>query len=122
MRIFALLVNLVILTIFYYIGVWIQDYFQLFIPGSIIGMLLLFLFLSTKLFKVYWIEAGASLLIRHLPLLFIPVTVGIINYLHIFSGQGILLVFIGLVSTFMAMVAAGMTSKLQVKRGDREYE
>ncbi len=35
-------------------------------PGSIIGMLLLFVLLSLQLVKLHWVELGAGLLLRHM--------------------------------------------------------
>lgn len=50
-------------------------------PGSIIGMLLLFLLLNFQLVKLHWLEASGGLLLRHMALLFIPVAVGLLAYL-----------------------------------------
>ncbi|MGL4754977.1 MAG: CidA/LrgA family protein [Aeromonadaceae bacterium] len=50
-------------------------------PGSIIGMLLLFLLLNFQLVKLSWVDASGGLLLRHMALLFIPVAVGLLNYL-----------------------------------------
>ncbi len=50
-------------------------------PGSILGMLILFLLLNFQLIRFTWIDASANLLLRHMALLFIPVAVGLLNYL-----------------------------------------
>lgn len=46
--------------------------FHLPLPGSVAGMLLLFLFLLTGVIKLDWIEKAASFQLKHLTLLFIP--------------------------------------------------
>ena len=51
-------------------------------PGSIIGMLLLFLLLSLQLIKLHWVEQGAGLLLRHMGVLFVPVAVGLVAWLE----------------------------------------
>lgn len=51
-------------------------------PGSIIGMLLLFVLLSLQLVKLHWVEPGAALLLRHMGLLFVPVAVGVVAWLE----------------------------------------
>jgi holin-like protein len=114
--------QLAVLTIFYYLGVWIQELFDLFIPGSIIGMLLLLIALLTKRIKATWVSEGANYIIKHLTLLFIPVTVGIINYLDVFTGKGILLLPIALGSTLLVILSSGAVSQYLVKRREREYE
>ncbi len=52
-------------------------------PGSILGMLILFLLLNFQLIRLPWIEASAGLLLRHMALLFIPVAVGLLAYLDV---------------------------------------
>lgn len=110
-----------VLYAFYLMGTWIQQIFGLFIPGSIIGLILLFILLMTGIMKAPWVEGGARFFIKHLALFFIPATVGIINYLDLFSGEGMLLVIIGLLSTFMVMVSAGHTSQLLIKHKERGH-
>ena len=51
-------------------------------PGSIIGMLLLFVLLSLQLVKLHWVELGAGLLLRHMGVLFVPVAVGLVAWLE----------------------------------------
>lgn len=69
-----------ILFIFSYIGTVIQNFFHLIIPGSIIGLILLFLCLCLKVVPVQLIDQGAGFLLSILTLLFIPITVGIMKY------------------------------------------
>ncbi|HDZ8964837.1 CidA/LrgA family protein [Aeromonas dhakensis] len=51
-------------------------------PGSIIGMLLLFVLLSLQLVKLHWVEQGTGLLLRHMGVLFVPVAVGLVAWLE----------------------------------------
>lgn len=51
-------------------------------PGSIIGMLLLFVLLSLQFIKLHWVEQGAGLLLRHMGVLFVPVAVGLVAWLE----------------------------------------
>ncbi|GAA0500969.1 CidA/LrgA family holin-like protein [Salinibacillus aidingensis] len=111
-----------IISLFYMVGTWIQQLFHLMIPGSIIGMLLLFVTLLTTKFKPAWIEDGANLLIKHLPLLFIPVTVGIINYLFIFEGKGLVLIPIAFVSTILVIAGSGAVSQYLAGKKVTEHE
>ncbi|MCK0471268.1 CidA/LrgA family protein [Halalkalibacter sp. APA_J-10(15)] len=111
--------QLSIFIVIYYLGVWIQQLFSLFIPGSIIGMTLLFLALSIGLIPPKWVEQGASLMLKHLPLLFIPVTVGALPYLPLFKGRAALLLLIALISTAIVMTISGFISQRMVrKKGD----
>ncbi|HLR62752.1 MAG TPA: CidA/LrgA family protein [Lentibacillus sp.] len=110
-----------VLYVMYLMGTWIQQVFDLFIPGSVIGLIFLFILLMTGIMKAPWVEDGARFFIKHLALFFIPATVGVINYLDLFSGEGLLLVFIGLVSTLMVMVSAGRVSQLLIEHKGRSH-
>ena len=68
-------------------------------PGSILGMLLLFLLLNFQLIKLHWVLPAGGLLLRHMALLFVPVAVGLLAYLDVVmhSWLAILLnVFLGI--------------------------
>ncbi|MFD2705350.1 CidA/LrgA family protein [Salibacterium lacus] len=105
-----------ILFVFYYTGVWIQEALQLMIPGSIIGMLLLLVCFSLNLVKPVWIEQGTSLLLSHMPLLFLPVTAGVIAHTQLFTGKGLWLVVIAYLSTLLVLVTSGWTVQLLLRR------
>lgn len=110
------------LYLLYFIGVTIQKTFHLFIPGSMIGMLILLLLLATKVLKAKWIEEGTAFLLRHMPLIFLPVTVGILSFLDVFSGRGFLLIVVALVSTYIVMIVSGLVSQKLAVRKERDYE
>jgi len=109
-----------LLYLIFLLGSWIQKTLNLFIPGSIIGMLILFILLSSRIVKQEWIEKGSVLLIKYLPLLFLPVTVGIISFPELFNLKGILLIFVILVSTALVMISTGMLSQRLLRK--RRYE
>lgn len=119
MRGVRLVIEIGILYIFYYLGVWMQQTFDLFIPGSIIGMLLLFMLLLTRKFSLKWVDSGASFLLSHLPLLFIPVTVGIMDYFSLFKGKGFFSLGIVVVSTLIVFVVSAHVSQWIAKYQDK---
>lgn len=106
----------------YLLGEWIQDVLSLFVPGSVIGLILLFTALQTNLFNVRWIEEGASFFVRHLTLFFIPATVGVMEYYGMFAGKGILLIVIVLLSTILVMGSAGFISQWMIQRKEWNHE
>ena len=77
------------------------------IPGSIIGMLLLFLLLSLQIIKEEWVKPGCMLLIRYMALLFIPISVGIIDYYQPIAEQAIPIIVSCTVSTLVTMLIVG---------------
>ena len=106
-----ILIHTLFLYVLFLIGNFIQQSFNLSVPGSIIGMGLLFALLMLKGIKPVWIGEGSSFYVRHLTLFLIPSTVGIMEYLDIFKGSGLLLIGIVVVSTAMVMVVSGFTAK-----------
>src|SRR5699024_12119489 len=93
-----------ILYILYQAGEWITAVFDLLIPGSVIGMILLIILLFTKLLKVEWIEEGAGFMVKYLPFFFIPAFIGLMVYYKIFSGKGVLLILFVFLILYLIIV------------------
>ncbi|HHE9502026.1 TPA: CidA/LrgA family protein, partial [Haemophilus influenzae 10810] len=77
------------------------------VPGSIWGLLLLFLGLTTRVIHLNWIYLGASLLIRFMAVLFVPVSVGIIKYSDLLIEQINILLVPNIVSTCVTLLVIG---------------
>ena len=107
-KVFLLARSLVILYIMLYLGNLIAHYVPAGVPGSIWGLLLLFLGLTTRLIHLDWIYLGASLLIRFMAVLFVPVSVGIIKYSDLLIEQVNILLIPNVVSTCVTLVVMGL--------------
>ena len=66
MNIIRTIAQIGIIFCFYLLGEWIVDLTGIIIPGSIIGLVLLWLALFFKVFKVAYIQQGANLLLTFL--------------------------------------------------------
>ncbi|MFJ7974438.1 CidA/LrgA family holin-like protein [Peribacillus sp. JNUCC 23] len=122
MKIIKIIIQIAILYAFSFIGNILHDFFNLPIPGSIIGMLLLLIGLSLKIIPLQFIEAGVGFLLKFLSLLFIPAMLGIMNYPSLVSFKGVLLIVITVISTLITMGAAGMMSQYLEKRAQIRKE
>lgn len=100
--------SLIILYAMLFLGEWITQLIPLGIPGSIIGLLLLFLGLTTRIIKVHWIFFGAGLLIRYMAVLFVPVSVGIMKYSDLLVSQAKALVIPNVVSSLTTLIVVGL--------------
>ena len=69
--------------------------------------LLLFLLLNFQLVKLSAVERGATLLLRHMALLFIPVAVGLIAYLEPFT-QSLGVIMLNVLETHCTLAAPDM--------------
>lgn len=78
------------------------------IPGSIIGMLVLFLLLESGVIRLNWVEVGASWLLAELLLFFIPSAVGVMKYSSLLEVNGLQVLAVVLVGTFAVMAGSGL--------------
>lgn len=112
----TIVVQVAFLYGFVILGNALKHWLHLPLSGPIVGLLLLWAALSLKLIHIQWVEAGSLFLLSYLPIYFIPATVGIINYGHVFRGKGILLIVIVIISTLMTLWASSYTSHLITTR------
>ncbi|ANE76984.1 CidA/LrgA family protein [Dickeya solani] len=82
------------------------------IPGSILGMLILFALLASQILPPGWVKPGCHLLIRYMALLFVPIGVGVMNYYGVLRDQFAPIVVSCLVSTFVVMIVVGYTTQM----------
>lgn len=111
MKILRTIAQVGILWLFYFIGVLIVEWTGIFIPPSIIGLVLLWGLLMLNVIKVKLIQEGASFLIAFLTLFFIPATVGVVDYPELLTVSGLLLVLAVFLSTVATIVVAGKLSQ-----------
>ncbi|MEC5423954.1 CidA/LrgA family protein [Virgibacillus sp. C22-A2] len=116
------IIHIAILYGIYLIGDFVQLSLGLFIPGSVIGLLILFVLLMTGVLKVTWIEEGTKFIIKHLTFFFIPATVGVISYFDLFAGKGILLILIILISTVLVMAGSGLVSQWLMRKEECKHD
>ncbi len=84
----AWLLGLGILMGFSALGEGIGKLLHLPVPGSVLGLVLLWLALSTGAVRLSWLEAAADHLLGVLGLLFVPATVGFIDYFSAGAAWG----------------------------------
>ncbi|MCQ6560266.1 CidA/LrgA family protein [Paenibacillus mendelii] len=89
------------------------------IPGSIVGIILLFLLLQLKVIRLEWVERGSKFLVAEMLLFFIPATVGIINYKSLIVNSGLSISITIIVSTLAVMLCAGLIGQWITGRKER---
>lgn len=80
------------------------------IPGSIVGMLILFALLALQIIPAHWAQPGCSILLKNMTILFVPIGVGIMNYYDLLSQQLIPIVVSCVVSTLIVMIVVAISS------------
>ncbi|MFH5187068.1 CidA/LrgA family holin-like protein [Paenibacillus sp. TAB 01] len=81
------------------------------VPGSILGLALVFVSLQLKLIKLEWIDLGAKWLLAEMLLFFIPPAAGMIQYKTLLLGSGFRILLVVVVSTIMVMLCAGLLAE-----------
>ncbi|MBX4152108.1 CidA/LrgA family holin-like protein [Virgibacillus sp. LDC1] len=90
------------------------------IPGSILGIVVVFILLETKVLRLEWIELGANWLLAELLLFFIPAAVGIMKYFPMLEAEGLQILAVVLFSTVIVMVSSGLTAGFISSRKERK--
>lgn len=111
MQIIRTIVQIGILTIYYYLGVVIVNWTGIFIPASIVGLILLWLSLYFKLIKVQYIQDGATFFLAFLTLFFIPSTIGVVDHPELLSKAGLYLILAVIISTLFTIALTGKWSQ-----------
>ncbi|MDM5212167.1 CidA/LrgA family protein [Peribacillus sp. NJ4] len=122
----AFIVQLIILLIICKLGYFIAHLLHLPIPGNVIGMILLFSLLQTKVLKVEWIELTSGFLVKHLAFFFIPISISLMTMGWLFIEFGLpLALTLGVSLIFGFIVSAWTVQKLshrgEVKQHDSAH-
>ncbi len=81
------------------------------IPGGVLGLLLLSGALNLGLVRLAWLQRAADLLLRHMVLLFVPLTVGLMEMGHVLSSQSVALIVSLLVSFVAVLLTTGLLAR-----------
>lgn len=120
MKFLQIISQVAVLYGFFLTGKWLQITFELKVPGSIIGMVIFFIVLLTGIFPRKWFEKGSELLLAHMPFMFLPVTVGVLNYTSFFQGKGLIVIAAVLLSTVVVMISSAYIGQTMIERKERQ--
>jgi len=79
------------------------------VPASVIGMILLFVGLCTKIIKLEQVEELSNSLSRVITFLFVPSGISLVNSLDIMQHYGFQILFVILVATLALLASTGWT-------------
>lgn len=91
-----------IICVFWGIGELLNTVIPYSIPGSVLGIVLLWFALHMGLVRLHWIERVADFMLKHMALLFIPAIVNVINFYDVFA-QSPFVIAISLVVPLLAV-------------------
>lgn len=109
-------------TVLFFISIAMNKISQLLhlpIPGSILGIIVIFTLLKTNMIKLAWIEQGANWLLAELLLFFIPSAVGVMKYIPMLESDGVRILIVVVSSTLVVMISSGLIAVRFAKRRER---
>lgn len=108
--------GLIILTLCLWVGNIISKIIPIMIPGSIIGLLLLFFLLAFQLIPTCWIKNSCNLFMRYMTVLFIPAAMGIMDNYSLLLENWIPIIFSTVGGSLIVLIfTAFLTENFQKK-------
>lgn len=92
----------------YLVGELLSGTLGLPIPGNILGMIILFILLCTKVIKLEQIENISKFLLDHLAFFFIPAGVGLMSSFGIIKDTWLKLILVCVVTTIIVIASTGL--------------
>ncbi|EJA6345875.1 CidA/LrgA family protein [Clostridioides difficile] len=110
--------QLVIILSIWVIGEYISSFIQgiILIPGSIVGMLLLFLLLQFKVLDLSSIENVSGFFLDNMAIFFIPAGVSLIKSLDLIRENVLVLLLVICLSTLIVMYTTGTIVEKMIKK------
>ncbi len=97
------------------VGELISKGLQVPIPGSVLGMVLLFIFLSIGIVQVKHLKELSDFLLDNLAFFCVPLGVGLLNSLGVLRASWWQIILVVIISTIMVIAATGLTAQLLAK-------
>lgn len=88
------------------------------VPSSIIGMILLTIFLQFKIVKLQWVKGLSDFLLKNLGFFFVPSGVALMLYFEVIKAEILPIAVATILSTAVVIVATGFTHQMLKKRGN----
>ncbi|HEY3427011.1 MAG TPA: CidA/LrgA family protein [Negativicutes bacterium] len=117
-KILRFIVQVILLWVISWLGNQIAQLSGLPIPGSVVGMILLFGLLCCGIIKLQHIQVAANFLLKHLTFFFIPIAVGLMNWGSLFYDNALILGLSIIISASLAFLTVGFLTQW-LQRGNK---
>ena len=112
-----------LILLFYLLGCFVAALIGNFVPGSVIGMILLFCALSLKWVRPGHVKKVSMFLLDNMMLFFIPGGVGLITSYTLLSRYMLAIIVASLVSTVLVIAVVGLVEqKLESKKRSKKED
>jgi holin-like protein len=111
-----MLYGLIILLMYLLMGEFVAHLLSWPVPGSVVGMILLFITLLLRGGISTDLKASSNEILPYLPLFIVPASVGIVNFMGILQQQGLALLTAILVSLLVGIPVCGLLAQWLIKK------
>lgn len=101
-------------------GVLLQNLFHLPLPGTILGMLIFFALLWSKVLKVESIEKVCDFLILNMIVFFLPPAVELLEYMTLLKTGFFRILLLLIITTVITMVVTGKTVEFCIRKMEKK--
>lgn len=104
------------ILLFYFLGEMLSILIKGFLPGSVIGMMLLFLSLFFKILNPENVRSAATTITKNMAVFFIPAAVGLMAYGELVSKNLVAIILAISISTILTMITVALIQERMEKR------
>lgn len=113
------IISLCIIFACLFIGNQIQSLLHITLPGSVIGMILLISLLATGILPAHWVKPSASLFLKYMMFLFVPISVGLMDHFDTLFANALPILVSSIGGTAIVIVVLSLFLQRRLK-GDEE--
>ncbi len=125
-KIIKVLLQVAIIYVVYMLGNYISNVISsiIIIPGSLVGMIILFIFLCTNIVKLSMIVDTGNFLLKYMGFFFVPLVVGIMDSFELVKDNFIELIIILIISCVSVMFVSCKVTDLLILyfRKEKTYD
>lgn len=117
--------GLFFILLFYFLGEMLSLLIGGFMPGSVLGMILLFLSLFFKILKPSYVKDAATVITKNMAVFFVPAGIGLMAYFNILEKNILAILAAIFVSTVLTIVVVALVQDRFERRkmkGDNFHE
>ena len=92
------------------------------LPSSIVGMLLLTLFLQLRVIRLEWVQTLADSLVANIGFFFVPPGVAIMCHFKLIKAEWLPIVVASVISTVLVLAVTGWVHQLYGKATHSDFE
>lgn len=108
--------ELIVIFGFYYAGEFMSKGLSLPLPGSLVGMILLFLALQVHILRLDMVEDTSQFLLDHLPFFFIPAGVSLMSSFFHIQSIWVQILLVCIITTILTMGLSGLSIQKFMER------